>query len=66
MSLVAARPVDSQAMPSVARGPKPLCVELSLHPDTTNIKLVARCREPKLNMGHVFQPASQSFCWTGI
>jgi hypothetical protein len=60
--LAAARPVDSQAMPSVARDPKPWCVELSLHPDTTNMKLVARCREPKLNVGQVLQPASQSFC----
>ena len=59
VSLTAARPVDSQAMPSVARSPKFLCVQLSLHPDTTNMKLVARCRESKLKCGAGF-PTCQS------
>src|SRR6516225_6869089 len=60
MSLRIARPIDSHAMPSVARGSKPLCVEMSLHADTNNMKSVARWCEPRgtgrLETG--FQPAS--------
>jgi hypothetical protein len=45
VSLWLARQIDSRSISNVDRRSMQSRVEVFLHPDTTNIKLVARCRE---------------------
>src|SRR5262245_6736573 len=46
MSLRIAPQTDPRVMPSGTRRSNILCLEVPLHPETTNMKLVARGREP--------------------